>query len=61
VDAHADAGNLVALTESGSIVGVVMLFLHDDLISAERVALQVCWYVTPACCGSPCGSRVSPP
>jgi hypothetical protein len=42
-----DAGFLVA-ERDGGIVGLVVLMLFEDLISGERGASQVTWYVLPS-------------
>lgn len=45
--ANLDAGFLVA-TVDDDIVGLLVMLLYDDLISGQRKAAEVCWYVQPA-------------
>lgn len=47
MQANPDAGFIVAEDEDGLIVGLLVLMLFDDLVSAERGAAEVCWYVSP--------------
>ena len=41
-----DAEFILALADD-RIIGVLVLLLFDDLISGERGAAEVCWYVEP--------------
>ena len=43
-----DAGCQIAETAEGQIVGVLGFLLYRHLISGERGAGEVCWYVHPA-------------
>lgn len=42
-----DAGFFIA-EEDDALVGLLVLLLYEDLISGQRRAAQVCWYVLPS-------------
>lgn len=45
--ANPDAGFIIAVDED-VVIGLLVLLLYDNLISGERGAAEVCWYVRPA-------------
>ena len=40
-----EAGVLVAETGDGAVVGLLILLIYEHLISGDRIAAEVCWYV----------------